>query len=141
MVKDSRPTEDGTAIRRRRECTKCHERFTTVERLQPCEIMVMKRNGHRVPFEKEKLIRSIELAARKRPIQATQIDQIACKIEKQFIDLGENVVSSEKIGETAMHMLKDIDKIAYVRFASVYCDFKVINDFAEILQQMEHHEK
>ncbi|MDI2090306.1 transcriptional regulator NrdR [Commensalibacter oyaizuii] len=141
MVKDSRSTEDGTAIRRRRVCTQCNQRFTTLERIQTRDIMVLKRNGQRVPFDKEKLIKSIDLAMRKRPISAEEIDQIANKLEKQFVDSGENIISSESIGTATMEMLKDIDKVAYVRFASVYCDFQVIKDFAEILQTMEHHEK
>ncbi|CAI3924063.1 Transcriptional regulator NrdR [Commensalibacter communis] len=141
MVKDSRSTEDGTAIRRRRVCTKCNERFTTLERVQTRELLVLKRSGQRVPFEKEKLIRSIDLATRKRPISAEQIDQIANKLEKQFVDSGENVITSESIGKTTMELLKDIDKVAYVRFASVYSDFKNVKDFAEILQTMEHHDK
>lgn len=141
MVKDSRSTEDGTAIRRRRVCTECNERFTTLERVQTRELMVLKRSGQRVPFEKEKLIRSIDLATRKRPISAEEIDQIANKLEKQFVDSGENVITSENIGKTTMELLKDIDKVAYVRFASVYSDFKNVKDFAEILQTMEHHDK
>lgn len=141
FVKDSRSTEDGTAIRRRRICTKCDQRFTTIERVQPRDLMVLKRNGQRVPFDREKLLRSIELAMRKRPIKAEKIDQIVNQLEKYFVDLGENVISSENIGNATMNMLKTIDKVAYVRFASVYCDFQFIKDFAEILQTMEHHDK
>ncbi len=141
LVKDSRSTEDGMAIRRRRECTKCRQRFTTVERVQPRDLMVLKRDGQRVPFDKEKLIRSIELAMRKRPFKANYIDLIANKLEKQFVDLGDNVISSEAIGNATMDVLKNIDKVAYIRFASVYCDFQVIEDFAELLPTLEHHEK
>ncbi|PXZ01443.1 transcriptional repressor NrdR [Commensalibacter melissae] len=141
QVKDSRSTEDGTAIRRRRICIKCNQRFTTIERIQPRDLMVLKRNGQRVPFDKEKLVRSIELAMRKRPFRATDIDQIANKLEKQFVDLGDNVITSESIGGATMEMLKKIDKVAYIRFASVYCDFQVIEDFAELLPTLEHHEK
>lgn len=141
QVKDSRSTEDGAAIRRRRICTKCDQRFTTIERVQPRDLMVLKRNGQRVPFDKVKLTRSIELAMRKRPIKADKIDQIVNKLEKQFVDLGENVISSEEIGNATMEILRNIDKVAYVRFASVYRDFQVIEDFAELLPKLEHHSK
>lgn len=140
LVKDSRSTEDGTAIRRRRVCTECNKRFTTIERVQPVDLMVLKRNGQRVPFDKVKLTRSIELAVRKRPLKAVEIDQIVNRLEKQFVECGKTVISSQKIGNATMEMLKTIDKVAYVRFASVYCDFQVIEDFAEILPTLKHYE-
>lgn len=131
QVKDSRPTEDGAAIRRRRQCEGCAGRFTTFERIQLREIMVVKSEGKSEPFDREKLERSISLACRKRAIDAVKIDRLVSGIQRQVETSGESDVSSQRIGELAMAGLKTLDSVAYIRFASVYKDFTEARDFEE----------
>ncbi len=133
QVKDSRPTEDGACIRRRRQCDKCGSRFTTFERVQLRELIVVKRSGRRVPFEREKLTRSVMIALRKRPIESEQIEQLISGIVRRLESLGETEIPSEMIGEMVMEALANLDPVAYVRYASVYRDFTNAGDFADIL--------
>lgn len=128
-VKDSRPTEDGAAIRRRRACTACGQRFTTIERVQLRELVVIKSNGRRVPFEREKLARSIRIALRKRPVDEERIERILNGIVRKLEASGETDITSKQIGELVMETLKEVDVVAYVRFASVYRDFREAKDF------------
>ncbi|MFT3965188.1 MAG: transcriptional regulator NrdR [Sphingobium sp.] len=131
QVKDSRPTEDGAAIRRRRQCEGCAGRFTTFERIQLREIMVVKSEGKSEPFDREKLERSIALACRKRAIDGVKIDRLVSGIQRQIETSGESEVASQRIGELAMEGLKALDSVAYIRFASVYKDFTEARDFEE----------
>ncbi len=131
QVKDSRPTEDGAAIRRRRQCEGCGGRFTTFERIQLREIMVLKSDDKRENFDRVKLERSIALACRKRSIGQEQIEQLVSGIQRQIETTGENEVQSGRIGELVMDGLKAIDSVAYIRFASVYRDFSEAKDFEE----------
>ncbi|MGE0045517.1 MAG: transcriptional regulator NrdR [Hyphomonadaceae bacterium] len=133
QVKDSRPTEDGACIRRRRQCDKCGSRFTTFERVQLRELTVLKRSGRRAPFDREKLTRSIMIALRKRPIDAEQVDQLVSGIVRRLESSGEAEVPSNEIGEMVMEALANLDSVAYVRYASVYRDFSNARDFADIL--------
>ncbi len=128
-VKDSRPTEDGAAIRRRRACTACGQRFTTIERVQLRELVVVKSDGRRVPFEREKLARSIRIALRKRPVEEERIERILNGIVRKLEASGETDITSKQIGELVMETLKEVDEVAYVRFASVYRDFREAKDF------------
>jgi len=128
-VKDSRPTEDGAAIRRRRSCTACGQRFTTIERVQLRELVVIKADGRRVPFEREKLARSIRIALRKRPVEEERIERIVNGIVRKLEASGETDITSKQIGELVMETLKEVDEVAYVRFASVYRDFREAKDF------------
>lgn len=131
QVKDSRPTEDGAAIRRRRQCEACAARFTTFERIQLRELTVLKSEVKREPFEREKLIRSVSIACRKRPIDATQIERLVSGIQRQLETQGDGEVPSQRIGEMVMDALKALDSVAYIRFASVYRDFREARDFEE----------
>ncbi len=131
QVKDSRPSEDGAAIRRRRQCEGCGARFTTFERIQLREVMVGKAGGKVEPFDREKLARSIQLACRKRAIAPERIDQLVSGIQRQLETAGEAEVPSHRIGELAMEGLKGLDSVAYIRFASVYKDFTEARDFEE----------
>ncbi|MBL8537185.1 MAG: transcriptional repressor NrdR [Hyphomonadaceae bacterium] len=135
QVKDSRPTEDGAAIRRRRLCDKCGSRFTTFERVQLRDLVVLKRSGRRVPFDRDKLSRSLNIALRKRPIEQDQIEQMISGIQRKLESLGDNEVTSETIGEMVMEALAQVDKIAYVRYASVYRDFREPSDFADFIAE------
>ncbi|MDA8052205.1 MAG: transcriptional regulator NrdR [Rhodospirillales bacterium] len=128
-VKDSRPTEDGAAIRRRRSCTACGQRFTTIERVQLRELVVVKADGRRVPFEREKLARSIRIALRKRPVEEERIERIVNGIVRKLEASGETDIPSKQVGELVMETLKEVDEVAYVRFASVYRDFREAKDF------------
>ena len=132
-MKDSRPTEDGAAIRRRRQCEACGARFTTFERIQLRELTVVKSGGagevRREPFERDKLIRSISVACRKRGIDAARIEQLVSGIQRQLETAGESEVPSARIGELVMDGLKALDSVAYIRFASVYKDFREAKDF------------
>ncbi|OUR76369.1 transcriptional regulator NrdR [Alphaproteobacteria bacterium 46_93_T64] len=136
QVKDSRPTEDNTAIRRRRACTACGARFTTFERVQLRELTVVKKNGHRNPFEREKLERSISIATRKRQVDADKIDRMINGIVRQLESSGDQEVTSEKIGELVMEGLANIDSVSYVRFASVYREFREAKDFEEFIGEL-----
>ncbi len=133
QVKDSRPTEDGACIRRRRLCEKCGSRFTTFERVQLRDLVVVKKSGRKVPFEREKLTRSIWVALRKRPIEPEQIEQLVSGIVRRLESQGESEIPSDQIGELAMEALANTDPVAYVRYASVYRDFGEAADFARIL--------
>lgn len=129
QVKDSRPTEDGAAIRRRRQCEGCAARFTTFERIQLRELTVLKSEHRREPFDRDKLLRSIAIAARKRPIEPVRLEKLVSGIQRQLETLGETEVTSKRIGELVMEGLKGLDSVAYIRFASVYRDFSEARDF------------
>ncbi len=131
QVKDSRPTEDNGAIRRRRQCEGCGGRFTTFERIQLRELTVIKSEGKREPFEREKLERSLSVACRKRPVDASQIEKLASAIQRQLETLGESEIETKRIGEFVMDGLKALDSVAYIRFASVYKDFSEARDFED----------
>ena len=136
QVKDSRPTEDGTAIRRRRNCTDCSGRFTTFERVQLRELMVIKRSGRRVPFDRDKLMRSIQVALRKRPVDPERVERMVSGIVRRLESLGESEIKSETVGKLVMEALKTLDDVAYVRFASVYKNFREAKDFEELLGEL-----
>ena len=131
QVKDSRPTEDNTAIRRRRQCEGCGARFTTFERVQLREIMVVKSNDQREPFDRGKIEQSVTLACRKRNITQERIDQLVSGIQRQIETLGESEVATKAIGEMVMDGLRQLDSVAYIRFASVYRDFSEAKDFED----------
>lgn len=131
QVKDSRPAEDGAAIRRRRQCEACGARFTTFERIQLRELTVLKSEDRREPFEREKLLRSVSIACRKRPIDPARIDKLVSGIQRQLETQGEGEVTTNRIGEMVMEALKGLDSVAYIRFASVYKDFTEARDFEE----------
>jgi transcriptional repressor NrdR len=132
-VKDSRPSEDGAAIRRRRSCPDCGGRFTTFERVQLRELTIVKRSGRRAPFDRDKLARSIGMALRKRPVEPERIERMISSIVRQLESMGETEVASTVVGEMAMKALKNLDDVGYVRFASVYRDFRETSDFARFL--------
>ena len=136
QVKDSRPTEDASSIRRRRICPDCGGRFTTFERVQLRELSVIKRNGRRVPFDRDKLARSVVIALRKRNVDPERVEQTVSKIVRDLENLGENEVTTETIGETVMAYLRDLDDVAYVRFASVYRNFREAKDFEAVLGEL-----
>ena len=136
QVKDSRPTEDGTAIRRRRNCPDCSGRFTTFERVQLRELMVIKRSGRRVPFDRDKLMRSIQVALRKRPVDPERVERMVSGIVRRLESLGESEIKSETVGKLVMEALKTLDDVAYVRFASVYKNFREAKDFEELLGEL-----
>jgi transcriptional repressor NrdR len=131
QVKDSRPTEDAGAIRRRRQCEGCGARFTTFERIQLRDLFVLKSEGRREPFERVKLERSVAIACRKRPIDTARIEKLVTSIQRQLETLGESEIQSTRIGEFVMEGLKSLDAVAYIRFASVYRDFEEAKDFEE----------
>ena len=131
QVKDSRPTEDNTAIRRRRQCDSCGGRFTTFERVQLREVTVVKTGGQCEPFDRRKIEQSVALACRKRAIEQERIDQLVSGIQRQVETAGETEVSSARIGEMVMEGLRQLDSVAYIRFASVYRDFSEARDFEE----------
>ncbi|MDB5483619.1 MAG: ATP-cone domain protein [Caulobacteraceae bacterium] len=133
QVKDSRPSEDGAAIRRRRLCPECGGRFTTFERVQLRELTILKRSGRRAPFDREKLVRSITVATRKRPVDPERIERMVNGIVRQLESLGETELASHVVGEMVMKALKSLDDVAYVRYASVYRDFRQTEDFARFL--------
>lgn len=138
QVKDSRPTEDDAAIRRRRECPDCEARFTTFERVQLREIIVVKNNGKREPFDRNKLMRSLKLCLQKRPVDADVIERVANDIVRQLEQSGESDVTTKEIGEKAMQALSQLDPVAYVRYASVYKDFREVKDYNDFLAGVEH---
>ena len=133
QVKDSRSTEDNTAIRRRRICPDCGARFTTFERIQLRELTVIKKSGKKAPFDRDKLKRSIQIALRKRPVERERVDRMISGIVRRVESLGETEISSDVIGEIVMEGLQSIDSVAYVRFASVYKNFRETKDFEEFL--------
>ena len=136
QVKDSRPTEDSSVIRRRRVCLACNFRFTTFERVQLRELTVIKRNGRRVPFDRDKLLRSVQIALRKRPVEPPRIDEVVSKIVRELESQGESEITSETIGEMVMETLRSLDDVAYVRFASVYRNFREAKDFETLLGEL-----
>jgi transcriptional repressor NrdR len=129
QVKDSRPTDDSSAIRRRRQCEACNGRFTTFERIQLRELTVLKSEGRRETFEREKLERSLSIACRKRPVDSGQIDRLVTSIQRQLETMGEAEIPSSRIGALVMDALHELDSVAYIRFASVYKDFSEAKDF------------
>ena len=133
QVKDSRPSEDGAAIRRRRMCPSCGGRFTTFERVQLRELTIVKRSGRRTPFDREKLVRSIAIALRKRPVDPERVERMVSGIVRQLESMGETELPSHVVGELLMKGLKSLDEVAYVRYASVYRDFRETQDFARFL--------
>ncbi|MCZ0736974.1 transcriptional regulator NrdR [Phreatobacter sp. AB_2022a] len=141
QVKDSRPTEDGSAIRRRRVCTECNGRFTTFERVQLRELTVVKRNNRRVPFDRDKLMRSIQIALRKRPVDPERVERLVSGIVRQLEASGESEIPAENIGRIVMEALKALDDVAYVRFASVYRNFREPKDFEQLIGEMAEDEE
>ncbi|MEH3122935.1 MAG: transcriptional regulator NrdR [Sphingomonas phyllosphaerae] len=137
QVKDSRPTDDGAAIRRRRQCEGCAARFTTFERIQLRDLTVVKSESRREPFDREKLLRSIAIAARKRPVEPVRLEKLVSGIQRQLETSGEAEVSAKRIGEMVMDGLKGLDSVAYIRFASVYRDFSEARDFEEFAGSVE----
>ena len=133
QVKDSRPSEEGASIRRRRNCPQCDQRFTTFERVQLRELTIVKRSGRRTPFDREKLVRSISVAIRKRPVDPERVEQLVNGIVRQLENMGETEIPSSVAGEMVMKALKALDDVAYVRYASVYRDFRHTDDFAHFL--------
>jgi transcriptional repressor NrdR len=133
QVKDSRPSEDNSAIRRRRQCPACAARFTTFERVQLRELMVIKKDDSRVVFDREKLVRSINISCRKRPVQPDQIELITNSIQRRLESSGETEIPSKVVGELVMDALKELDRVAYLRFASVYKDFQETDDFRKFI--------
>ncbi len=133
QVKDSRPSDDAAAIRRRRSCPSCEGRFTTFERVQLRELVILKRNGRRTAFDRDKLERSLKVALRKRPVQDEQIEQLVSRITRQLESLGETEIQSSVVGDFIMKALKGVDEVAYIRYASVYKDFRHTSDFAKFL--------
>src|SRR5258705_146772 len=136
QVKDSRPTEDSAAIRRRRVCLTCNFRFTTFERVQLRELVVIKRNGRRVPFDRDKLMRSLAISLRKRPVEPERVEELVSKIVRELESIGESEITSETVGEMVMEVLRDLDDVAYVRFASVYKNFREPKDFEQALAEL-----
>src|ERR1700691_5232860 len=133
QVKDSPPTEDRAAIRRRRVWTKCAARFTTFERVQLRELTVVKKNGQREPFDRDKLARSVRVALRKRPVESERIERVINSIVRQLESSGETDIPSDMVGELVMESLASLDQVAYVRFASVYRNFREAKDFGEFI--------
>jgi transcriptional repressor NrdR len=133
QVKDSRPTEDNTAIRRRRFCAACGARFTTFERVQLRELTVVKSNNHREPFDRDKIERSMRVALRKRPVEPERIERVVNSLVRQLETSGETEIPSKKVGEMVMHALATLDPVAYVRFASVYRNFREAKDFEDFV--------
>ena len=133
QVKDSRPTEDNAAIRRRRFCPNCGQRFTTFERVQLRDLTVVKKNGQREPFDRDKLVRSMSIALRKRPVEPDRVEQVVNSIVRRLESTGESDVNADLVGELIMEALASLDKVAYVRFASVYRNFREAKDFEEFI--------
>jgi transcriptional repressor NrdR len=136
QVKDSRPTEDNSAIRRRRQCPNCGARFTTFERVQLRELTVVKTTGQREPFDRDKLMRSMQLALRKRPVEAERLDRVVNSIVRRLESSGESDIPTKVIGEMAMEALRTLDQVAFVRFASVYRNFREAKDFEEFVGRL-----
>ena len=136
QVKDSRPTEDNTVIRRRRICADCGGRFTTFERIQLRELIIVKNTGRKVPFERDKLMRSVQVALRKRPVEPERIERMVSGIVRRLENLGETEIPAKMVGELVMEGLYALDQVAYVRFASVYRNFREAKDFEEFLGEM-----
>ena len=139
-VVDSRPTEDGTAIRRRRLCS-CGTRFTTFERVQYRELMVVKKNGRKSAFDRDKLAKSIYIALKKRPLDTETIEKFISKVSRTLEELGQNEISTSTIGTMVMEGLKELDPVAYVRFASVYRNFREEKDFIQFVDKLDVYKK
>lgn len=137
QVKDSRPTEDGAAIRRRRFCPACAARFTTFERVQLRELTVIKKSGRKVPFDRDKLMRSVQISLRKRPVEPERVERMVSGIVRRLESTGESEVPSDMIGEMVMEGLATLDDVAYVRFASVYKNFREAKDFGEFIGELD----
>ncbi len=135
QVKDSRPTEDNSSIRRRRQCPACGARFTTFERVQLRELMVIKKDNNRTVFDREKLVRSINISCRKRPVEPDKIELITNSIQRRLESSGETEIPTKVIGELVMDALKELDRVAYLRFASVYKDFQETDDFRKFIDK------
>ncbi len=140
QVKDSRPTEDNAAIRRRRVCPACGARFTTFERVQLRDLIVIKKSGRRLPFDRDKLMRSIQHAIRKRPVEPERVERMVNGIVRRLESSGETEIPSSTIGELVMQGLSNLDTVAYVRFASVYKNFREAKDFENIIGQLSEPE-
>ena len=136
QVKDSRPTEDNSAIRRRRQCANCGARFTTFERVQLRELTVLKEHGKREPFDRDKLMRSMTIALRKRPVDPDRVDRVVNGIVRRLESSGESEIPTKLIGELIMDALATLDQVAYVRFASVYRNFREARDFEEFIEKI-----
>jgi transcriptional repressor NrdR len=136
QVKDSRPSEDNTSIRRRRVCADCGGRFTTFERIQLRELTVLKKSGRRVPFDRDKLMRSVQVALRKRPVDPDRVERMINGVVRQLESSGESEINAEQIGVYVMEALKGLDDVAYVRFASVYRNFREAKDFSTVLDEL-----
>ncbi|MBB5043217.1 transcriptional regulator NrdR [Shinella fusca] len=136
QVKDSRPAEDGAAIRRRRICPDCGGRFTTFERVQLRELMVVKKTGRKAPFDRDKLLKSFEIALRKRPVDRDRIERAVSGIVRRLESSGETEIASEEIGLQVLEALKALDDVGFVRYASVYRDFSHVDDFEKILSEV-----
>ena len=136
QVKDSRPTDDASSIRRRRVCPDCGGRFTTFERVQLRELIVLKKSGRRVPFDRDKLMRSLEIALRKRPVDPERVERMVNGIVRQLESQGEAEIPSDRIGELVMEGLRALDGVAYVRFASVYRNFREAREFGELVEAL-----
>ena len=136
QVKDSRPAEEYAAIRRRRYCPNCGARFTTFERVQLRELTVVKRNGRRVPFDRDKLACSVDIALRKRPVERERVDNMISEIVRKLESRGESDVDSQTVGRFVMDALRGVDDVAYVRYASVYKDFREAKDFEDIIEEL-----
>ena len=137
IVKDSRNSDDNTSVRRRRECPECGSRFTTFERVQLRELTVIKKNGERTPFDREKLHRSISIALRKRPVSPERIDKVVNSLIRKFESSYEGEITTVQIGQAVMESLSALDHIAYIRFASVYKDFKEVKDFEDFVKTID----
>ena len=137
QVKDSRPTEDSAAIRRRRACPSCGARFTTFERVQLRELTVVKKNGKRAPFDRDKLARSMQVALRKRPVEAERVERVVNSIVRRLESMGESDIPSDLVGQMVMDALGSLDSVAYVRFASVYRNFREAKDFEDFVEQIQ----
>lgn len=140
QVKDSRPSEDNTAIRRRRACSDCGGRFTTFERVQLRELNVVKKSGEKVPFDRDKLARSVQISLRKRPVDQERIERLVSGVVRQMEASGEQEFDAEYIGRLVMEGLKGLDEVAYIRFASVYRDFREADDFQVVLGELSADE-
>ena len=136
QVKDSRPTEDNAAIRRRRFCLSCGARFTTFERVQQRELTILKKNGKRAPFDRDKLERSVQISLRKRPVDQDRVERMVSGIQRRLESMGEAEIPSSVIGEMVMDSLANLDPVAYVRFESVYRNFREAKDFEELVEDL-----
>ncbi|MFW5867245.1 MAG: transcriptional regulator NrdR [Armatimonadota bacterium] len=140
-VVDTRPSEDGTVIRRRRQCVACDRRFTTHERLEELPLRIIKKNGERVPFSRDKVLAGVMRALEKRPVGIDQIHRMVDELERELLDRGDREVESAAIGESLMTRLRDLDEVAYVRFASVYREFKAVDEFVREIDTIERGKK